>query len=51
MMDTVGLDTVYNIEVVYTQQRGLNTTAIDWLKENYVDRGNLGAKAGKRLLG
>jgi 3-hydroxyacyl-CoA dehydrogenase len=51
MMDTVGLDTVYNIEVVYTQQRDLDTTARDWLKETYVDKGNLGAKAGKGLLG
>ncbi|OQE41300.1 hypothetical protein PENCOP_c005G07572 [Penicillium coprophilum] len=51
MMDTVGLDTVYNIEAVYTQQRGLDTTAMNWLKENYVDKGNLGAKHGKGLLG
>ncbi|KAJ5494079.1 Dehydrogenase multihelical [Penicillium fimorum] len=51
MMDTVGLDTVYNIEAVYTQQRGLDTTAMDWLKENYVDKGNLGTKRGKGLLG
>ena len=51
MMDTVGLDTVYNIEVVYTQQRNLDTTARDWLKETYVDKGNLGAKGGKGLLG
>lgn len=51
MMDTVGLDTVYNIEVVYTQQRDLDTTARDWLKETYVDKGNLGAKGGKGLLG
>lgn len=51
MMDTVGLDTVYNIEVVYSQQRQMDTTAMKWLKENYVDKGNLGAKAGKGLLG
>ncbi|CAG7984639.1 unnamed protein product [Penicillium salamii] len=51
MMDTVGLDTVYNIEVVYTEQRDLDTTARDWLKEAYVDKGNLGAKSGKGLLG
>ncbi|KAJ5793586.1 hypothetical protein N7457_000185 [Penicillium paradoxum] len=51
MMDTVGLDTVYNIEVVYTAQRDLDTTARDWLKKTYVDQGNLGAKAGKGLLG
>ncbi|KGO37016.1 Dehydrogenase, multihelical [Penicillium expansum] len=51
MMDTVGLDTVYNIEVVYSQQRDVDTAAMKWLKENYVDKGNLGAKAGKGLLG
>jgi 3-hydroxyacyl-CoA dehydrogenase len=45
MMDTVGLDTVYDIEVIYVQQRGVEPTARDWLKENYVDKG------GKRLLG
>ncbi|KAJ6180758.1 hypothetical protein N7519_011219 [Penicillium mononematosum] len=50
MMDTVGLDTVYNIEAVYAEQRGVDTRAMDWLKENYVDKGNLGAKAGKGLL-
>ncbi|KAJ5561395.1 Dehydrogenase multihelical [Penicillium sp. DV-2018c] len=51
MMDTVGLDTVYNIEAVYTEARNLDTTAMDWLKKNYVDQGNLGAKGGKGLLG
>ncbi|KGO77917.1 Dehydrogenase, multihelical [Penicillium italicum] len=51
MMDTVGLDTVYNIEVVYTQQRGLDSKVTDWLKANYVDKGNLGAKSGTGLLG
>ncbi|KAJ5674076.1 hypothetical protein N7462_009515 [Penicillium macrosclerotiorum] len=51
MMDTVGLDTVYNIEVVYQQQLGLDPRAKDWLKAAYVDKGNLGAKGGKGLLG
>ncbi|KAJ5093077.1 Dehydrogenase multihelical [Penicillium angulare] len=52
MMDTVGLDTVYNIEVVYQQQLKLNDSrAMDWLKSNYVDKGNLGAKGGVGLLG
>lgn len=50
MMDTVGLDTVYNIEVVYGQQLGTNPRPKDWLKAAYVDKGNLGAKAGKGLL-
>lgn len=51
MMDAVGLDTVYNIEVVYGQQLGVDPRAKDWLKEAYVDKGNLGAKGGKGLLG
>ncbi|KAK5800086.1 hypothetical protein VI817_002298 [Penicillium citrinum] len=51
MMDTVGLDTVYNIEVVYGQQLGVNPRAREWLKATYVDQGNLGSKAGKGLLG
>jgi 3-hydroxyacyl-CoA dehydrogenase len=51
MMDTVGLDTVHIIEVVYTEQLDLDNTTRDWLKETYVDKGNLGAKSGKGLLG
>lgn len=51
MMDTVGLDTVYNIEVVYGEQLGVDPRAQDWLKKTYVDKGNLGAKGGVGLLG
>ncbi|CAG8908750.1 unnamed protein product [Penicillium egyptiacum] len=51
MMDTVGLDTIYNVEAVYVKQRGVDPSAMNWLKENYVDKGNLGAKAGTGLLG
>lgn len=51
MMDTVGLDTVYNIEVVYNKELHTNPRAKDWLKTTYVDQGNLGAKSGKGLLG
>lgn len=51
MMDTVGLDTVYNIEVIYEQEAGTNPRAKNWLKETYVDKGNLGGKAGNGLLG
>ncbi|KAJ5918772.1 hypothetical protein N7454_009916 [Penicillium verhagenii] len=50
MMDTVGLDTVYNIEAVYQEQLGLNPKVKDWLKATYVDKGNLGNKSGKGLL-
>lgn len=51
MMDTVGLDTVYNIENVYVKELHLDPRAKDWLKSAYVDQGNLGAKSGKGLLG
>lgn len=51
MMDAVGLDTVYDIEAVYQEQLGLDPRAKDWLKATYVDKGNLGAKSGKGLLG
>lgn len=51
MMDTVGLDTVYNIEAVYEEQAGVTPRAKDWLKSAHVDKGNLGVKSGKGLLG
>ncbi|RDW91543.1 putative 3-hydroxyacyl-CoA dehydrogenase [Coleophoma crateriformis] len=51
LMDTVGLDTVYNIEKHYVEERLLEPTTLDWLKETYVDKGNLGHKSGKGLLG
>ncbi|KAJ5095330.1 Dehydrogenase [Penicillium alfredii] len=50
MMDTVGLDTVANIEEVYVQQRGLDPRAMQWLRDTYVSKGNLGSKGGKGLL-
>lgn len=50
MMDTVGLDTVYNIEVVYEKESGTSPRAKDWLKAAYVDKGILGVKSGKGLL-
>lgn len=49
MMDRVGLDTVYNIEKHYIQERGLDPRPNEWLKENYIDQGNLGYKSGKGL--
>ncbi|KAJ5493219.1 hypothetical protein N7539_001965 [Penicillium diatomitis] len=51
MMDMVGLDTVYNIETVYSQELHTDPRPKDWLKTAYVDKGNLGAKTGKGLLG
>lgn len=47
MMDAVGLDTVYNIEVVHQAQLGLNPKAKNWLKAALVDKGNLENKSGK----
>lgn len=51
MMDKVGLDTVRNIEMNYvTQKEGLSTKPLDWLKENYIDKGELGAKTNGKGL-
>lgn len=50
MMDAVGLDTVYNIEKHYIEERGgIDDAPLEWLKENYLDKGNLGNKSGKGL--
>lgn len=50
LMDKVGLDTVHNIESHYIADRGLDSSHNDWLKENYLDKGQLGGKSGKGLL-
>lgn len=50
MMDRVGLDTVYNIEKHYIQERGFSTLPVDWLKENFLGKDYLGHKSGKGLL-
>lgn len=50
LMDTVGLDTVYNIEKHYVEERKIESTAMDWLKENYLDKGKLGIKSGTGLM-
>ncbi|KAF2492816.1 hypothetical protein BU16DRAFT_620137 [Lophium mytilinum] len=51
MMDKVGLDTVRNIEMNYIKQgEGLTTKPLDWLKENYIDKGTLRAKTGGKGL-
>jgi 3-hydroxyacyl-CoA dehydrogenase len=47
MMDAVGLDTVAFIEDNYVQERHLDPTARDWLQQNFVEKGKLGAKSGK----
>jgi len=49
-MDAVGLDTVCNIEKHYLEERAyLPRDHLDWLKENYVEKGILGDKSGKGL--
>lgn len=47
LMDAVGLDTVAFIEDHYVNERHIDSTARDWLQENYVKEGKLGAKSGK----
>lgn len=47
MMDAVGLDTVAFIEDNYVRERSGDPTARDWVQQNYVDKGKLGAKSGK----
>lgn len=48
MMDAVGLDTVEFIEEHYVKERGLPTQhTVDFLKNNYIELGKLGAKSGK----
>ena len=52
MMDEVGLDTVWNIEKNYVEQRGLKHDTLDWLRREYVEKGKLGQKTGNNgLLG
>lgn len=45
MMDAVGLDTVAFIEDNYVKERHLDSTSRDWLLENFVNQGRLGAKS------
>ncbi|BCS04899.1 uncharacterized protein AKAW2_80700A [Aspergillus luchuensis] len=45
LMDQVGLDTVAAIEENYIQERGLDgDKSVDWLRENYINKGRLGDK-------
>lgn len=46
MMDGVGLDTVALIEENYIKERGLPSYPVEWLRNNYVSKGKLGAKSG-----
>lgn len=51
MMDLVGLNTVCDIESHYRQERpNLPTYGVDFIRQNYVDRGKLGVSTGEGLL-
>lgn len=51
IMDTVGLDTVCDIESHYMQERqNLPAYGVDFIRQNYVDCGNLGVSTGRGLL-
>ena len=45
--DGVGLDTVEHIEQHYVDERGLPTSTLSWLQENYIKPGKLGLKSDK----
>lgn len=47
LMDAVGLDTVAFIEDHYVTERKISPVSRDWLQENYIKHGKLGAKSGK----
>ncbi|KAI9367273.1 hypothetical protein BJX61DRAFT_551568 [Aspergillus egyptiacus] len=46
LMDQIGLDTVAFIEDNYIQERQLDgSMTVDWLRENYINKGRLGLKS------
>ncbi|KAI4161795.1 MAG: hypothetical protein LQ342_004628 [Letrouitia transgressa] len=50
MMDEVGLQTVCNIEDHYIKERGyLPRYPVDYIRQHYVDKGNLGTATSKGL--
>jgi DNA-binding ferritin-like protein (Dps family) len=46
-LDGVGLDTVEHIEQHYVDERGLPTSSLAWLQENFIKSGKLGLKSDK----
>ena len=51
LMDKVGLETVCNIEDHYIAERkNIPKYPVDYVRENYVDQGNLGVVSGKGLF-
>ena len=50
LMDSVGLQTVYDIEQHYIHERGnIPSYPAEYLRKHYVDKGSLGVKTGKGL--
>ncbi|EKG13156.1 hypothetical protein MPH_09731 [Macrophomina phaseolina MS6] len=47
LMDLTGLDTVAFIEEHYIKERGLPSTNLDYLRQNYIDKGKLGNKSAR----
>ena len=51
LMDNVGLQAVCNIEDNYIAERGyIPRYPVDYIRQNYVDKGNLGSMTGKGLF-
>lgn len=50
LMDQVGLQTVCAIEDVYIRERNLSTFSVDFIRQEYVDRGHLGQDTGRGLM-
>ena len=50
LMDKVGLQTVGDIEEHYIEERGtIPTYAVDFIRKEYVEKGNIGVPSGKGL--
>ncbi|CEN59308.1 hypothetical protein ASPCAL01760 [Aspergillus calidoustus] len=48
LMDKIGLTTVALIEDNYIQERGLDSSmTVDWLRENYIEKGKTGSSSEK----
>ncbi|KAI0204140.1 hypothetical protein F4808DRAFT_457241 [Astrocystis sublimbata] len=45
MMDSVGLDTVEHIEKHYIKERHLPSNHLEWLQNNFINKGKLGNKS------
>ena len=51
LMDKVGLETVCNIEDDYiAERRNILAYPVEYVRKNYVDKGNLGVMTGKGLF-